>query len=90
MPDCSVVRKTWSELSTTELYSILKLRTDVFFVEQRIDEEELDWRDAEETTEHLWIEDDRGTASYLRIIVDPEPTYLDARHSFGRVVTRAD
>ena len=90
MPECSVVRKTWSELSTTELYSILKLRTDVFFVEQRIDEEELDWRDTEETTEHLWIADDQGTASYLRIIVDPEPTHQGARHSFGRVVTRAD
>ena len=47
MTECSVVRKAWSQLTTDELYSLLKLRTDVFFVEQRIDEEELDWRDSE-------------------------------------------
>ena len=90
MPECSVVRKTWGELSTVELYAFLKLRTDVFFIEQKIDEEELDWRDAEPTTEHLWIEDAAGPAAYLRILVDPKPTHLDARHTFGRVVTRPD
>ena len=90
MPECSVVRKTWGELSTVELYAFLKLRTDVFFLEQNIDEEELDWRDAEPTTEHLWIADAAGPAAYLRILVDAEPTHLDARHSFGRVVTRPD
>jgi ElaA protein len=84
------VRKTWAQLSTDELYSFLKLRTDVFFVEQRIDEEELDNRDQEPTTEHLWIADEHGTAAYLRIIVDAEPTHRDARRLFGRVATRLD
>ncbi len=82
--------KRWSELSTDELYGFLKLRTDVFFVEQRIDEEELDNRDQEPTTEHLWIADEHGTAAYLRIIVDAEPTHKDARRLFGRVATRPD
>ena len=82
--------KRWSELSTDELYGFLKLRTDVFFVEQRIDEEELDNRDQEPTTEHLWIADANGTAAYLRIIVDAEPTHKDARRLFGRVATRPD
>ena len=90
MPDHSIVTKTWGELSTDELYSFLKLRTDVFFVEQRIDEEELDNRDQEPTTEHLWIADSHGTAAYLRIIVDAEPTHKDARRLFGRVATRPD
>jgi ElaA protein len=90
VPECSPVRKTWSELSTKELYSFLKLRTDVFFVEQRIDEEELDNRDQEPTTEHLWIQDDRGTAAYLRVIQDAEPSHRDARRLFGRVAVRAD
>jgi ElaA protein len=90
VPDNSIVRKAWAELSTDELYSFLKLRTDVFFVEQRIDEEELDNRDQEPTTEHLWIADDRGTAAYLRIIVDAAPTHKDARRLFGRVATRPD
>lgn len=90
MPECSVVRKTWGELSTVELYAFLKLRTDVFYLEQKVDDEELDWRDAEPTTEHLWIADDAGPAAYLRILVDAAPSHLDARHSFGRVVTRPD
>lgn len=90
MPDCSVVEKTWGELTTTELYSLLKLRTDVFFLEQKIDEEELDDRDQEPETTHLWIADERGTAAYLRVLVDDEPSHLDARRLFGRVVVRAD
>ena len=90
MPECSVVRKRWTELTTDELYAFLKLRTDVFFVEQRIDEEELDNRDQEPTTEHLWIADDNGTAAYLRVIVDETPQHRDAHRLFGRVVVRSD
>lgn len=84
------MRKSWAQLSTDELYAFLKLRTDVFFVEQRIDEEELDNRDQEPTTEHLWIADDVGTTAYLRIIVDDVPTHRDAHRLFGRVAVRPD
>lgn len=90
MPDCSIVEKEWSELTTNELYAFLKLRTDVFFLEQKIDEEELDWRDSEAATIHYWISDAEGTAAYLRVIDDPVPTFLDARRLFGRVVVRPD
>jgi len=90
VPDCSVVEKSWGELTTSELYSFLKLRTDVFFLEQKIDEEELDDRDREPETSHLWIADERGIAAYLRVIVDAEPSHLDARRLFGRVVVRPD
>jgi ElaA protein len=91
MSDCSVEAKPWSELTTTELYSILKLRTDVFFLEQQIDEEELDYRDLEPTTTHYWIEDASHHAiAYLRVLRDPVATHLDANHVIGRVVVRAD
>ena len=90
MPECSIVHKSWGQLTTLELYALLKLRTDVFFVEQRIDEEELDNRDQEPTTEHLWIADATGPVVYLRVLVDAEALHLDARYSFGRVVVRAD
>jgi len=90
MPECSIVYKSWGQLTTLELYALLKLRTDVFFVEQRIDEEELDNRDQEPTTEHLWIADATGPVAYLRVLVDAEALHLDARYSFGRVVVRAD
>ena len=70
MPECYITHKSWGQLTTLELYALLKLRTDVFFVEQRIDEEELDNRDQEPTTEHLWIADVTGVAAYLRVLVD--------------------
>jgi len=90
VPECSVVAKPWAELTTSELYDFLKLRTDVFFVEQKVDEEELDRRDLEPATVHYWVADERGTAAYLRTLLDPEPEHRDARRLIGRVVTRAD
>jgi len=90
VPECSVVRRSWAELTTAELYSFVKLRTDVFFIEQKIDEEELDYRDLEPTAVHFWIADDVGAAAYLRVIEDAEPSHLDARRLIGRVVVRAD
>jgi len=90
VPDSSVVAKPWSELTTSELYSILKLRTDVFFVEQKVDETELDDRDQEPGTMHYWIEDAAGCAAYIRLLVNEEPEHLDARRIIGRVVVRAD
>lgn len=91
MPEPFVVVKPWSGLTTAELYSILKLRTDVFFVEQKVDEEELDNRDHEPSTVHYWISGRDGQAiAYLRVLLDSEPSYLDARRVPGRVVVRAD
>lgn len=90
MPDCSVQSTTWSQLTTEELYAVLRLRTNVFFVEQKVDEEELDGRDQEPTTEHLWIADEKGVAAYLRVLVDAEAEHLDAHRLFGRVAVRAD
>jgi ElaA protein len=88
MPDCSIVRKQWGELTTSELYSLLKLRTDVFLVEQKVDEEELDNRDQE--AEHFFIADAIGTAAYLRVLFDESPEHLDAHRVVGRVVVRPD
>ncbi len=88
VPECSV--KRWAELTTDELYSLLKLRTDVFFLEQRIDETELDDRDREPTTVHYFMQDAAGTAAYLRTLVDAAPSHRDASHLVGRVVVRAD
>jgi len=88
MPDCSVVRKSWGELTTNDLYSFLKLRTDVFYLEQKVDDEELDVRDLEPGTEHYWISDEFGAAAYLRVLVDETASHLDAHHVIGRVVVR--
>ena len=82
--------KTWSEISTDELYAILKLRTDVFFVEQRIDEEELDNRDQEPDAVHYWLADGPVIAAYLRVLLDAEPEHRDARRMVGRVVVHPE
>lgn len=86
------MQKTWGEFTLDEFFEIARVRTEVFFLEQRIEEEELDDRDRDETTEHVWVADDRGVAAYLRVIVDatPQPGNRDARRLIGRVVTRAD
>ena len=88
MSDCSIEVREWSELTTSELYSLLKLRTDVFLVEQKVDEEELDNRDQE--AQHFFIADAIGTAAYLRVLFDESPEHLDAHRVVGRVVVRPD
>lgn len=85
-----MISKAWSELSTEDVYSIARLRTDVFLREQRVDDMELDGRDLEPATRHWWIADDRGAASYLRTLQDERAEHLDAHRVIGRVVTRAD
>ena len=85
-----MVDREWSDLTTDEVYAFLKLRTDVFFLEQKIDETELDDRDREPATRHYWIADDLGTAAYLRTLVDSEAEHLDAHRIVGRVVVRED
>lgn len=86
-PVPTIVQKSWSELSTGELYEIVKLRTDVFYVEQKVDESELDRRDTEATTVHLWIAGENGdVAAYLRVLRDEVAEYEDAFRLPGRVV----
>ena len=58
--------KQFNELTTEELYAILKLRVSVFVVEQNCPYMELDDRDQEAL--HVWLEDDDGIEAYLRIL----------------------
>jgi ElaA protein len=76
----------FADLDTATLYALLKLRIDVFVVEQACPYPELDGRDAEPDTEHRWFEDDAGTpVAYLRTL-----TEADGATRIGRVVTRPD
>ncbi len=58
--------KTFSELSTRELYALLSLRVNVFVVEQKCPYPELDGRDPDAL--HLWLQDENGIQAYLRIM----------------------
>ena len=61
-----LVVKTFDELSTRELYDLLRLRVDVFVVEQNCPYSELDGRD--QAALHIWLQDDAGIQAYLRIM----------------------
>ena len=58
--------KRFDELSPAELYAILKLRFDVFILEQRCFYPELD--DCDQGALHVWLEDGEGIAAYLRVM----------------------
>ncbi|MEV6342221.1 GNAT family N-acetyltransferase [Actinoplanes sp. NPDC051851] len=72
---------SFRDLDTTTLYAILKLRVDVFVVEQECPYPELDGRDIEPGTRHLWVEKDGDIRAYLRILRDEHAERI------GRVIT---
>lgn len=60
------VLKGFSELTADELYDILRLRVDVFVVEQRCPYPELD--DCDREALHVYLADEKGIAAYLRVL----------------------
>ncbi len=79
-----ILDRRFAKLSTQQLHDILRLRVDVFVVEQECPYPELDGRDTEDGTRHIWIEDDLGVRAYVRVLDDGEAQRI------GRVVTRMD
>ena len=74
------------DLDALTLYALLRLRTDVFVVEQECPYPELDGRDAEPNTEHLWVDVDGVPVATLRILHEAG----GAPCRIGRVATRRD
>ncbi len=72
-----------AEMDPVVLYSILKLRVDVFVVEQRAAYEELDGRDIEAGARLYWAEEDGDVLATLRVLRE-----ADGRR-IGRVATAA-
>ena len=72
-----------TDLSAAELYGLCRLRVDVFVVEQQCPYPELDGRDLEPATEHLWFEVDGAVAATIRVLDD------GATRAIGRVATGA-
>ncbi len=85
----SIRARRWEELTRDEFFGIVSLRSEVFFVEQRIDIPDLDDLDRHPETFHWWIPDETGCAGYLRTVLLGEPE-LGATRSLGRVAVRAD
>ena len=75
--------KHFRELSAEELYALLKLRSDVFIVEQKCAYPDVDGRDREAI--HVWIERDGDVIACLRVM----DRGAESEHvSIGRVVAR--
>ena len=76
----NLITKTFDELTTKELYEILKARSAVFVVEQNCVYQDIDGLD--EKSLHVFFEDDGRIAAYLRAFVK-EPGVVQ----MGRVLT---
>ncbi|MDD9303380.1 MAG: GNAT family N-acetyltransferase [Desulfobacter sp.] len=80
--------KRFDQLSINELYALLRLRTDIFVVEQKCPYPELDGKDDHEQTIHLWqYAQDHTMSAYLRILA-PGVSYAGA--SLGRVAVHKE
>ena len=90
MMSSQVIQKTWGEFTPDEVFEMAVLRSEVFFLEQKIDEEEFDAADRDPSTIHLWIVDDEGMAGYLRIVHNPQAAadHEGIPDSLGRMVVR--
>jgi ElaA protein len=72
------------ELDPVVLHDLLRLRVDVFVVEQACPYPDIDGRDAEPDTVHWWAEEHGEVLACLRVLTE------DEGHRIGRVVTRRD
>jgi len=65
---------SFADLSARTLHDLLRLRVDVFVVEQACAYPEIDGRDVEPDTRHLWFARDGVPVAYLRLLTEPDPT----------------
>jgi ElaA protein len=80
----TIHNESFADLETATLYALLRLRVDVFVVEQNCPYPELDGRDTEPGTRHIWLTsgDPNKPLAYLRLLAEADGTMR-----IGRVVT---
>jgi len=76
-------RARFPELTATEVYGLCRLRVDVFVVEQQCPYPELDGRDLEPGTVHLWFETGGEPVATIRVLQE------QTGRAIGRVATAA-
>ena len=79
-----VAARRFADLDAATLYEILRLRFDVFVLEQQCLYPELDGRDTDVDTWHYWIAEERRVVATLRLLGEGDGSRI------GRVATRAD
>ena len=82
------LRRCWGkDLDTATLYELLKLRVEVFVVEQDCPYPELDGRDLQSQTRHFWLQEPAGEViSVLRLMEENPNGHKLFR--IGRVCTK--
>lgn len=85
-PASTLLHREWAaDLSPERLYALLRLRVEVFVVEQHCPYQEMDDRDLEHGTRHFWIGSDTDVdlpVAYLRVLEEPDGSFR-----IGRVCT---
>ena len=66
--------KTFDELTTKELYEILKSRSQIFTIEQNIHCQDMD--DIDYNSLHCYIMDDNKVVAYLRSFSQDDKKYI--------------
>jgi ElaA protein len=70
-----VVSRSFAELDPVTAYRLWKLRADVFVVEQKSPYPDLDGRDLDPQTRHVYAEDAaHGPVGYLRVVEESDGT----------------
>jgi len=72
-PVATALHREWAaDLTPERLYALLRLRVDVFVIEQESFYQDLDGRDLLPTTRHFWIASDRREpVACLRLLEEP-------------------
>lgn len=76
-------RRLAADLTTAMIYSLLRLRVEVFVVEQGCPYQDLDGQDLETTTRHFWLAPDGAMQDARATLRMVEPT--DGRFQIGRI-----
>jgi ElaA protein len=79
-------RSGFAELDPATLYGLLRLRVNVFVVEQQCPYPELDGRDVEPDAVHFWYERGGRPLAYLRLLTESDR----AGTRIGRVCTAVE
>ena len=77
-----ITDKLFTEIDTKTLYQLFQLRINIFVVEQKCFYNELDGKDTEPKTRHIWISENNKPVSYLRVA-----TVSNKIKNIGRVAT---
>ncbi|WP_114854982.1 GNAT family N-acetyltransferase [Brachybacterium sp. YJGR34] len=86
MPDLALRHAPLAALDPVTLYRLLQLRQDVFLVEQKVTDPDLDGRELEPTTTLMWLETaDGDPVAHVRLLRE-----ADGSARIGRVAVRAD